>query len=207
MYSYVIGFNLDERGDDANEFLTDMARQWPELWERLPGVTGTLLLASALALGGEFDYQWRVDIATLSTLAEVDTAMKTDRRWRTTRSEWLRHRTVARAHLSEYVSGDKRYTAGWREKTDGAVHFVHHSTGAIDDGSADRVERAAALSGVVGAQTLRSDAGGLVGTTQTWLRLTDLGALDTIAEAGLGVGAGRLFGELREVEGVLFGGA
>ena len=51
MFSYVIEFNLGTRGEAAESFLADAARVWPELWESLPEVTGTLLLSSAFALG------------------------------------------------------------------------------------------------------------------------------------------------------------
>ncbi len=207
MYSYALEFNLEKRGDDAEEFLADAARRWPELWESLPGVTATLLLSNALALGGEFEYQWRVDITALSTLADVDAAMKGDRRWRETRAEWFRHRTAARAHLSEHVAGNENYAAEWGESKDGAVHFVHHSTATATGLSTEQLDRAGSLAGVVSVQTQRSIAGGPGGTTQTWLRLADLRALDAVTETGLDVGAGRLFGELREVDGSLFAGA
>ena len=66
MYSYAIEFNLEQRGEAAEDYLAEAARAWPKLWLDIPGVTGTLLLSGALALGGKFEYQWRVDIEALS---------------------------------------------------------------------------------------------------------------------------------------------
>src|SRR4051812_44067310 len=110
MFSYVIEFNLAQRGDDAQEFLADAARTWPKLWGNIPGVSGVLLLSSAFALGGKFDYQLRVDLDSLSTLARIDEALKSDdSEWVRARTDWFRSRVAARAHLSEHVAGNKAY--------------------------------------------------------------------------------------------------
>ena len=50
MYTYVTEFNLAARGIEANEYILDSVRTWPELWGGIKGVTGTLLLGNAFAL-------------------------------------------------------------------------------------------------------------------------------------------------------------
>jgi hypothetical protein len=193
MYSYVIEFNLAQRGDDAQEFLADAARTWPKLWGDIPGVTGTLLLSSAFALGGEFDYQLRVDLESLSTLSRIDEALKSDNsEWVRARTDWFRSRVAARAHLSEHVAGDDGYLKA-EKSADAAVHLVLHS--GLDEGqrTVERVQGNDSVSGLVSAQT--------------GLRLQSLDNLDSVAAAGLNVSNGRLFGELREVDGSLFAGA
>ena len=59
MYSYVMEFNLGPHGEETQEYLADAARTWPKLWGDIPGVTGTLLLCSAFALGGVSPHQAR----------------------------------------------------------------------------------------------------------------------------------------------------
>jgi hypothetical protein len=205
MYSYVIEFNLAQRGDDAQEFLADAARTWPGLWGGIPGVSGVLLLSSAFALGGEFDYQLRVDLESLATLSKVDEALKSDDSdWVRARTEWFRSRTAARAHLSEHVAGNEAYA---QAGADGAVHLVLHSEVGESKRSTDRIEAANSVSGLVSAQTVRSVVGASLPHEQTWLRLQSLDNLDGVASAGLDVSHGRLLGELREVDGSLFSGA
>jgi hypothetical protein len=204
MFSYVIEFNLAQRGEEAQEFLAEAARTWPKLWGDIPGVTGTLLLSSAFALGGKFSYQLRVDLESLSTLARLDEVLKgDDPEWVRARNHWFRHRTTARAHLSEHVAGDEGYAAQKHRGSDGAVHLVLSTT----ERGGNQLEAANSVSGLVGSQTVRSLVGADVPHEQTWLRLQSLNDLDSVSAAGLNVGAGRLFGELREVDGSLFAGA
>ena len=209
MYSYVIECNLGQRGDEAQEYLADAVRTWPRLWGDIPGVTGTLLLSSAFALGGEFEYQWRVDIDTLSTPSRVDEAMKSgDGGWRKTRNDWFAARTVARAQVLSHVAGDEAYCQGPKGK-DAAVHLVLQSPASASERSASRLDAVRSAPGVVSAQALRSVVGSAAAQEQTWLRLESLESLDSVdnaVRADLG-GSGRLFGELREVDGSLFAGA
>jgi hypothetical protein len=200
MYSYVIEFNLHRRGEEAEEYLADAARVWPGLWGSVPGVTGTLLLSSAFALGGDFEYQLRVDIEALSTLAAVEEAMTTESRWRSTRAEWFRNRVSARASVSAHLGGNPRYC---NDGGDGAIHYVYRSAAGS---SADHLEKVGSLAGVQSAQTVRPLVGGSA-AEQLWLRLEKLSALDAVAQVDLGSGTGTLFGELREVDGALFAGA
>jgi hypothetical protein len=207
MFSYVIEFNLAQRGDDAQEFLADAARTWPRLWGDIPGVTGTLLLSSAFALGGEFDYQLRVDLESLSTLSRIDEALKSDNsEWVRARTDWFRSRVAARAHLSEHVAGNEEYAQA-QKGAEGSVHLVLHS--GVEEGgrAAERIEAANSVSGLVSAQTVRSVVGAPAPHVQTWLRLQSLDNLDGVAAAGLDVSHGKLLGELREVDGSLFAGA
>jgi hypothetical protein len=202
MYSYVIEFNLGQRGDAAREYLTDAARTWPKLWAEIPGVTGTLLLSSALALGGTFGYQWRVDIETLSTLARIDAAIRSgEGGWRKVTREWFAARTAAQAHVSSHVAGDETYcrVPGGKE---GAIHLVLQSPSGESGRSADRLEAVRSASGVLSAQALRPVLGSTT-EEQLWLRLESLESLDGLDN----VGGGQLFGELRELDGSLFAGA
>jgi hypothetical protein len=209
MYSYVIEFNLERRGEAAEEYLAEAARSWPKLWLDIPGVTGTLLLSGALALGGEFEYQWRVDIETLSTLARIDEAIAAgEGGWRRTRKDWFAARTVARAQVLGHVAGNEAYCQGQKGK-DAAVHLVLQSPAGASERSASRLDAVTSASGVVSAQALRSVVGSAAAQEQTWLRLESLESLDSVDDAvraDLG-GSGRLFGELREVDGSLFAGA
>lgn len=206
MYSYVIEFNLGQRGEDAEDYLADAVRAWPKLWGEIPGVTGTLLLSSAFALGGEFEYQWRVDIDRLAALSRIDATMKSgEGGWRKARKEWFRARTAARAQVSSHVAGTEEYCQGERGKY-GAIHFVFHSRSDESGRSADRLDALRSVSGVVSAQALRPVVGSVSGE-QTWVRLESLDSLDGLAEVDLGAGDGRLFGELRELDGSFFAGA
>lgn len=206
MYSYVIEFNLKQRGDEAEDYLAEAARTWPKLWGDVPGVTGTLLLSSALALGGEFEYQWRVDLERLATLARIDELMKSDHQWQRTRRRWFRARTVARAHLSRHIGGDEAYCAE-QKGVEGAVHFVLHAPSAGSDRTSEQLDAVRSAPGVVSSQQLAQVAGSAVSAEQTWVRLESLDRLDDVANLRVGEGFGRLYGELREVEGSLFAGA
>ena len=161
MYSYVIEFNLGQRGDAAQEYLADAARIWPKLWADIPGVTGTLLLSSALALGGEFEYQWRVDIEALSTLARVDAAIRSgENGWHKVTRGWFAARTVARAHVLSHVAGDEAYCRV-RNGKGGAIHLVLPL--GESGSSADRLEAVSSGSGVISAQALRPVLGSAAG--------------------------------------------
>ncbi|HEU5269781.1 MAG TPA: hypothetical protein VFU36_07645 [Jatrophihabitans sp.] len=208
MYSYVIEFNLAQRGEEAQEFLAEAARTWPKVWGDIPGVTGVLLLSSAFALGGDYDYQLRVDLESLSTLARVDEALKSDsdQAWVRARTEWFRSRIAARAHLSEHVAGDESY-AHARHSEAGGVHLVLHGGIGESGRATERIASANSISGLVSAQTLRSVVGTAAPREHTWLRLQSLEHLDGVADAGLDVTHGHLLGELREVDGALFSGA
>jgi len=207
MYSYVMEFNLGQHGDETQEYLADAVRTWPKLWGDIPGVTGTLLLCSAFALGGEFEYQWRVDIDTLATLSRIDEAQKSgEGGWRKARKEWFKARTAVRAYVSSHQAGNEAYCEGQKGK-DGAIHFIFHSPSGESGRLADRLNAVESASGVVSAQVLRPVMGSAVSHEQTWMRLESLNSLDNVAAVELGVGYGQLFGEFRELDGSLFVGA
>ncbi len=208
MYSYVIEFNLAIRGDEADEYIVDAVRTWPTLWGSIPGVTGTLLLASAFALGGGFEYQWRVDIDRLATLARIDETVKAgEGGWRKSRKEWFRARTAMRSHVSRHVAGDEQYCRE-HKGTDGAVHAVIGTASHTSrQHSAKRLEAVRSVPGVLSAQTLRPVLGSAVSGEQTWLRMDSLESLDDLAGVDLEANAARVFGEIREVDGALFEGA
>ncbi|PPK71194.1 hypothetical protein V5P93_003058 [Actinokineospora auranticolor] len=201
-YIYAIEFNLGARGDAAEEILADAARTWPKVWGEIPGVTSTVLLSSALALGGEFDYQLRVGLESLATLARVDEAIKSGANgWRKASASWFRHRTAARAHVSQYVDGDRGYSQAGEGRA-GAIHIAFQ---AADSGKALDTASLESVSGVVSTQGLRPVLGG-AGAEQRWVRLESLESLDRVSEL-LGAGTAAVFGELREVDGALFAGA
>jgi hypothetical protein len=207
MYSYITEFNLAVRGGEADEFILDSARTWHELWGSVEGVTGTLLLGNAFALGGDFEYQFRVDIKSLSTLARIDEAVKAGKGgWRKSRNDWFRYRTAVRSHLSSFVSGDKKYCHcdGNKEK-EGALHAVISSRGSGDfKRSAWNLD---AVRGVISTQVLRPVLGSAESSEHTWLRMDSLEQLDDLAGAGIEASDFRLFGEIRELDGSLFAGA
>ncbi|HET6209031.1 MAG TPA: hypothetical protein VFD94_01535 [Jatrophihabitans sp.] len=204
MYSYVLEFNLAHQGEErAQEYTADAARTWPKLWGDIPGVTGTLLLSSAIALGGEFEYQWRVDIESLATLATIDATMRSgENGWRQARKDWFAHRSQSRAHISTHVDGNERYCLDGKG-SEGGVHLVFHSRG--EGRSALGAVQGA--SGVLSSQLLRPVVGASSGHEQTWLRLDSLESLDNVAALDVNAVHGNLFGELREVDGSIFAGA
>jgi hypothetical protein len=214
MYTYAIEFNLAERGREAEDFLHDAVRRWPKLWEEIPGVQGTVLLSNALALGGEFEYQLRVDIDALSTLAAVDETIRSGQGgWRRATAEWFKARTATRARVSQHVAGDRAY-ARPQDGRAGAIHLVLNPPSSATEHLVGRVDELGSVPGVLSTQALRSTLGSAGAQEQLWLRLESLKALDGLEKAfgdALGgadaLGGGQLFGELREVDGALFAGA
>jgi hypothetical protein len=214
VYTYAIGFNLAARGRDAEDFLHDAVRRWPKLWGDIPGVQSTTLLSNALALGGEFDYQLRVDIEALSTLAAVDETIRSGRDgWRKATKEWFGARTATSARVSQHVAGDEGY-GRTEDGRAGAIHLVLHPASGESERLAGAVDKLTSVPGVLSTQALRSTIGSVRSQDQVWLRLDGLKALDGL-ESVIGDSLGRsdvlggshLFGELREVDGALFAGA
>lgn len=204
MYSYVLEFNLVHGGEEqAQAYTADAARTWPKLWGDIPGVTGTLLLSSMIALGGGFEYQWRVDIESLATLATIDAAMRAgENGWQQSRKDWYDNRARTRAHIASYVDGDKEYCVS--KGREGGIHLVFHSG---DRSSADLLGKLRDTPGVLSAQVLRPLVGTSYGQEQTWLRLDSLESLDNVASLNTEAVRSMLFGELREVDGSIFAGA
>jgi len=206
MYSYVLGFNLKFSGSAAEEFLFNAVRTWPQLWGDIPGVTGTVLLASAFGLGGEYEYQWRVDFERLSTLARIDEALKSDdQSVRAITGEWYEARTAIRSSVARHLDGSDSYDldSGGR---DGAIHLVLRSVPGERERTTGVLESARSAAGVLAAQVQRTELG-TAAEDQVWLRLRGLESLDDVADLDLGAGHGQLFGEIRELDGSLFTGA
>jgi hypothetical protein len=207
MYTYVTEFNLAIRGDEADEYIMDSVRTWPALWGGIKGVTGTLLLGNAFALGGDFEYQFRVDIESLDTLARIDETVKAgEGGWRKSRKDWFRNRTAVRSHICSHVAGDKQYCQE-RKGTDGAVHAVISAASPGSKAFAESLNTVRALPGVIAAQMLRPLMGSAESGEKTWLRMDSVKGLGGLAGTGVEVGGIRLFGEIREVAGSLFVGA
>jgi hypothetical protein len=207
LYTYVVEFNLRFSGAEAEEYLYGAVRAWPRLWREIPGVTGTLLLSSALGLGGEFGYQWRVDFEGLSTLARIDEALKSDEHsGRTIVREWFEARSAIRSRVSRHLAGSDGYDLE-RGGTDGAIHFVFQSERGEGDRALGLLETARSASGVLAVQAHRTELGTARTQEQLWLRLQGLDSLDAVADLDLGAGYGEIFGEIREVDGSLFSGA
>lgn len=207
MYSYVCEFNLRFTGAEAEEYLADAVRSWPRLWGEIPGVTGTLLLSNAFGLGGEFEYQWRLDIESLSTFSRIDEAVKSeDDAWRKIRREWFRARSGVRARVSRHLEGSDSYGLG-RGGKDGAIHFVFQASPEVAFSGTDLLEPVRRVPGVVAVQALHPVFGPTTSGRQVWARLESLDSLDEVAALDLGAGNGQLFGEIREVDGSLFAGA
>lgn len=204
MFSYVFEFDLRHTGSEAEEYLTDVARSWPPLFESLPGVQGTLLLANAFALGGEFTYGFRIDIERLSTLAVMDEALKSDDHgWRRARRSWLHARTRVRGRVAERVAGAERYCA--TPGTDGMIHYV------ISHPAGDRTapDAAAGSYRALAFQRSRPVLGSAPAGDETWLRLPSLSSLDEVVSQApeLAAERARVFGEIREIDGAFFSGA
>lgn len=214
MYTYAIGFNLAKRGSEAEDFLHDAVRRWPKLWGEIPGVRSTTLLSNALALGGEFEYQLRVDIESLSTLAAVDKTIRSGQNgWRKATKEWFGARTATRAHISQHVAGDEGY-GRTEDGRGGAIHLVLNPATGASERLVGTVDSFGKVPGVLSTQALRSTLGSVRTQDQVWVRLDGLEALDglerVIGDSFGGADAlsgSQLFGELREVDGALFAGA
>lgn len=206
MYSYVIEFNLAHRGEQAEEYLEEAVRTWPKLWNDIPGVCGTLLLSSAFALGGDFEYQLRADIENLATLSTIDKVMKTDHTWARTRKKWFKARIATRATVSKVLGGSETYCEP-QKGADAAIHLVFNSPSGESGRASDRLKAVESARGVVAAQAVRIVAGANGFSEQTWLRLGGLDQLDEVSDIDLGEGVSHVFGELREVDGSLFAGA
>ncbi|MEU5635904.1 hypothetical protein ACH47C_19460 [Streptomyces rishiriensis] len=208
MYSYVLEFELAQRGEEAKEYLADAVRSWPNLWEKIPGVTRTLMLCSAFGLGGTFTYAWRVDMNTLGTLSRIDQVMKSgEGGWRETRQEWFKARTARRGHMLRHLVGNEDHLRG-EDGTDGAIHLILNGQSGASTRLEDRLKTLQGVSGVVSAQALRPVLGSDDMGEQIWLRLEGLESLDSVAASDNQLtGDGRVFGEVREVDGALFVGA
>lgn len=206
MLSYYCDFNLSFAGSAADDFIAQAAGTWPELWESIPGVRRTLLLSNAFALGGDFGYRWRIDIDSLSTLANIDGALKSDDGgWRRIRKHWFDARTGVRSTLTEYIAGAKDYY-GANGDEEALIHCVVSDTDA--DAARKRADSARTGNGVVAVQSQRPVLAPFGTGHETWFRLAGLANLDQVIEDGGSVGArAQLFGEVREIDGALFVGA
>ena len=206
MYSYVMEFNLGPRSAETQEYLADVARTWPKLWGDIPGVTGTLFLCSAFGLGGEFEFQWRVDFDALATLARIDEAQKSSSGgWPKSRQAWFSARKTVRAYVSRHIGGDEAYCR-YQKGKEAAIHLIFHSPSGESGRPASRL-KALKSAGVVSAQALEPVMGSSSSHNQTWMRLQNLESLNNVAAVKLGAGHGQLFGEIREVGGTFFVGA
>lgn len=205
-FSYICDFNLRFAGAEAEEFVADAARSWPPLWEAIPGVTSTLLLSNAFALGGDYEYRWRVDIEQLSTLGAIDDALKSDDgEWQRIREQWFDARTAAGGSLTETVSDNGDYAAARDREA-----LIHWLVPAKEGAGKELAGEAHSIEGVVAAETHRpviAHKGAGLGE-HTWFRLAGLKALDSFVERGAQiVGSAQLFGEITEIDGSLFIGA
>jgi hypothetical protein len=207
-FSYACDFNLRHAGAEAEEFVAEAARSWPPLWEAIPGVRSTLLLSNAFALGGPYQYRWRVDIDRLSTLAAIDDALKSDDSdWRRIRKHWFEARSAVQANLTEAVTGNGDYAASGDR--DALIHWL---VAAANGAGRKLAEEAGSIEGVVAAEAHRPVVAvkgyGSGADEHVWYRLAGLKALDSVAEHGIrDISAGQLFGEIREIDGSLFVGA
>jgi len=212
MLSYICEFNLNISGEKAEDFLHRAVREWPPLWEKIPGVHGTLFLQNAFALGGDFEYQFRVDIESFKTLQAIDDALKSeDRGWRKIRRDYFEHRTKARARLLQPDGGESASYLRHGGGPEGLVHYV-----VSHEGGGGALKSLAPSGGVRAVQhhTAVVQANVAAGRSETWLRLANLASLDEAAQSfgrAIGTTGARttthLFGELREVNGALLAGA
>jgi len=210
--SYVCEFNLKSAGSSAEKYLTRISRQWPALYADLKGVRGTLLLANAFALAGPFSYLWRVDIDSYKTLQTIDDALKSnDPEWRKARAEWFENRTEVRARLLN-IDDEANYLEQ-SDKRGGLVHFVLAYASNGDPKKARKVFRTDLLKSYRGNRNVHA-AQHLSAVLQpskdrageVWARLANLDSIEGVAAAASG-GVTSLYGELREVNGVLIAGA
>lgn len=209
MPTYVAEFNLNVTGREAESFLVQALRQWPPLYDQVPGVQGTLLLANALGLAGEYAYAWVVDLDSFDALAAIDKALTSDdKRWQSARATWFKHRTDVRARVLS-SEGDSGYLSKANEGSAPGVHYVL-AYGA-DERSAQASKEAAQSSKRAGAvrhaTTVVGPADGA--PHEVWVRLPGLDALGDAHQAfdRTAVAGSRLYGELRERDGALLAGA
>jgi hypothetical protein len=211
--SYVCEFNVRTDGPGAEAFLTDAVRTWPALYTELDGVKGTRLLANAFGLAGEFNYEWRVDIASFATLEVIDRALKSDdKRWVEARGAWFENRTQIRARLLQRADEDSD------DASEGDLLFVasyQASNGDVGKLRSRVSDAWRGLASVVGVEhhhaVVRPFAGHAHESSARLKSLADLEELVGSNNANLGELLGpssnRLYGELREVDGALISGA
>jgi hypothetical protein len=212
--SYVCEFNVRADGPDAEPFLLNALRTWPELYAELKGVKGTRLLANAFGLAGEFNYEWRVDIESLATLDVIDKALKSDdHRWREARSQWFANRTQLRARLLQRAEDESDDI----ESGEGLLYFVtayQASSGGLREARSSVSAAWRGLAGVVGVEHYGAVVRPFYGYShESSARLNDIADLDQLVESNgrlgevVGPAPSRLFSELREVDGALISGA
>jgi hypothetical protein len=212
--SYVCEFDLRTDGPDAEPFLTNAVRTWPELYAELEGVKGTRLLANAFGLAGEYNYEWRVDIESLATLEVIDNALKSDdERWRSARREWFASRSRVRARLLQRADDESDDRDG-----DGLIHVVTSYRAPHEGLQKARTtvgEAWRSVNSVVSVEHHAAVVRPYVGHAhESSARLNSLAELDQVVDVGngrigevVGPASSRVYGELREVDGALFSGA
>jgi hypothetical protein len=225
MLSWIYEFNLNVKGEEAEQYLTTILREWPALYAEIPGARGTLLLSNAFALAGEYAYLFRVDVESFATLNTIDQTIKSDdRRWRKVREDWFERRTAVRARIVREARHDSSPDY-LKPAKDGLIHYVF-SHGASSNGAAPRhgtrdlrTELSKAWEPIEGVHSVQHLTAAMqaVGDKryETWVRLRDLEVLGDVSAANDRLGSvlrdvpinSQLFGELREVDGALIAGA
>lgn len=227
MLSYVCDFNLKVTGGEAEQYLTTVLREWPVLYDELPGVQGILFLANAFALAGDYTYSYRLDTTSISTLKAFDAAVKSDdKRWQKARAEWFEMRSGVRARLIRHHSGDRDFCQGsFTGRGDQVVFTLSYRSGAgvrqVRVPTELRTELNKVWGAIDGVRTLQHHTAAVLPNTgrlfETWARLADLDTLDQVIEGNSVNGlhqllqraqaTSHLYGVLREVDGALLSGA
>jgi hypothetical protein len=202
-FSFQSDFSLKFAGEEARDFIGDAVRTWPELFERVPGVTGTLLLSNSFALGGAFEYRWRVDIEKVSTLDALGAAFGSDDpAWSRLMSRWFSARTAVSARVMEHTAGDDGYAAGGE---DALVHVVLGTNGGGKEATEATLRQARGVRAFQAQRTVLT-AGPTV--QESWVRLGGLGEIDDFAQSiSASTVPSQLFQEVREIDGDILVGA
>jgi hypothetical protein len=213
--TYACEFNLHKEGVDAENYLASALRTWPEIYAELDGVKGTKLLANAFGLGGDFNYEWRVDIESLATLEVIDKALKSDdERWQTARREWFEKRSRVRARLTQRVDDESDESRNGDALQFGVTY--HTANGSAKETRGALAETLRAVDGVTGVEHHAAVVNSVAAANhESWAGLGSLADLDKLAGVSNGklgelVGPrahSRLLSELQEVDGALRSGA
>lgn len=228
MLSFVCDFNLKISGDEAEKYITRILREWPELYEKIPGTHGILFLSNAFALAGEYSYSYRLDIDSFKTLKAIDDVIKSDdRHWKRARAEWFKYRGEVQARVLKHQGGDREFFQQRSKEVDdmlvytlscgfnGMTEWREYGTKKLIDALNE------AWGGIKGIHSLQHHTMAVQPFAgdgyEAWARLKDFDTLDDITEAknreelahllNGNRTSTRLYGVLREVDGVLLSGA
>ena len=203
MYSWVMDFNLRGDGEEVERFLLSMIREWPDRYEKIDGVLGTMFLGNAFGLGGPYTFRMVLEIKSVDTLRNVDQLYKTDAGWRKAISDFRKHRQDVQSRLLKHSGGDSPFTATVNQTAQPGFVFVHEFA---NQANSDAVLKSQPSSSATYSALVQPAAGH---SFEVWSNLPDLKSVEQRGTGSISVGSLRsgLYSSFRIVDGVLVGAA